>query len=227
MYFEIIWTSNFDFNIKWPSNCDFYIIWPSNFDFDNIWPSNFDFHIMWEPRSNLCSLVLHLKGLTPNGMLPIGILDGQETTLTEGLEGLSSKPITQDINSFEDAKKLDKVNEKMPTRRKEPAESKGNSIRAQVATTSAASSSSPSTSTAPNNTTSNKTTPSAHTSKATGSSKSDKWAILIITLLRAAPNFILLHTNRHFIFLKLRTPSGKCTGPHFATDVPDSLDFTQ
>lgn len=69
--------------------------------------------------------VLHLKGLTPNGMLPIGILDGQVSL--EGKEGeIKIKPPNR-VHTFEDAKNLDRVNEKMPTRRKE-ADAARNSI---------------------------------------------------------------------------------------------------
>lgn len=56
-------------------------------------------------------LVLQLKGLTPNGMLPSGILDGQVP-----LRDQAQNP-TCLIKTFEDAKNLDRVNEKMPQRR--------------------------------------------------------------------------------------------------------------
>ena len=101
-------------------------------------------------------------------MLPIGILDGQ--TSIDGVEGLKSKNITSSINSFEDAKNLDRVNEKMPVRRKENDSTKNsNSIMAQVAQNSAQNST-PSTSKSSNTAPSNNTQNSAHTSKQPGSS---------------------------------------------------------
>jgi len=121
------------------------------------------------------NIVLHLKGLTPNGMLPLGILDGQ--TSIEGVEGIKTKNITSSINSFEDAKHLDRVNEKMPVRRKEN-ESKTNSVMAQVATTSGqnAPSNAPTSKAPSSSATSNNTQHSAHTSKQTGSSNAtSKW----------------------------------------------------
>ncbi|XP_065827949.1 serine/threonine-protein phosphatase 2B catalytic subunit 3-like isoform X2 [Oscarella lobularis] len=58
--------------------------------------------------------VVKLKGLTPSGSLPVGTLAG-------GAEGLQSalqtvKP-SHKIRGFEEAKELDKVNERMPPRR--------------------------------------------------------------------------------------------------------------
>uniref|UniRef100_H2YPW1 Serine/threonine-protein phosphatase n=1 Tax=Ciona savignyi TaxID=51511 RepID=H2YPW1_CIOSA len=50
--------------------------------------------------------VLELKGLTPSGMLPMGVLSGGATSLQ-----------TAGIRSFEEAKGLDRVNERMPPRR--------------------------------------------------------------------------------------------------------------
>uniref|UniRef100_H2YPV7 Serine/threonine-protein phosphatase n=1 Tax=Ciona savignyi TaxID=51511 RepID=H2YPV7_CIOSA len=47
--------------------------------------------------------VLELKGLTPSGMLPMGVLSGGATSLQ-----------TAGIRSFEEAKGLDRVNERMP-----------------------------------------------------------------------------------------------------------------
>jgi serine/threonine-protein phosphatase 2B catalytic subunit len=58
--------------------------------------------------------VLQLKGLTPSGILPMG-------TLAEGTVGLQSALQTlkphQKIQGFEDAKRLDRDNERMPPRR--------------------------------------------------------------------------------------------------------------
>ncbi|XP_033120109.1 serine/threonine-protein phosphatase 2B catalytic subunit alpha isoform-like isoform X2 [Anneissia japonica] len=53
--------------------------------------------------------VLVLKGLTPSGMLPTGALSGGKATL---LSAISS----QKISGFEEAKGLDKMNERMPPR---------------------------------------------------------------------------------------------------------------
>merc|ERR1712228_632457 len=55
--------------------------------------------------------VLTLKGLTPNGNLPVGALSG-------GVEGLrsTSEKLCQ-AASFDEAKKLDRFNERMPERK--------------------------------------------------------------------------------------------------------------
>ncbi|KAL3311668.1 Serine/threonine-protein phosphatase 2B catalytic subunit alpha [Cichlidogyrus casuarinus] len=58
--------------------------------------------------------ILQLKGLTPNGMLPIGALSGGKETLKGALVGISPH---HKIASFEEAKAIDKVNERMPPRR--------------------------------------------------------------------------------------------------------------
>lgn len=58
--------------------------------------------------------VLQLKGLTPNGMLPIGVLSGGKDTLERALLGIS--PMHK-IGGFDEAKSLDKANERMPPRR--------------------------------------------------------------------------------------------------------------
>jgi serine/threonine-protein phosphatase 2B catalytic subunit len=57
--------------------------------------------------------VLQLKGLTPNGLLPIGALSGGKDSLQSVLSGFSP---THKITSFSEAKYLDKVNERMPPR---------------------------------------------------------------------------------------------------------------
>lgn len=56
--------------------------------------------------------VLTLKGLTPSGMLPVGALSGGKRTLQTA--------IGQKISGFEEAKGLDKENEKMPPRKDAP-----------------------------------------------------------------------------------------------------------
>ncbi|EDW99174.1 serine/threonine-protein phosphatase 2B catalytic subunit 1 isoform X1 [Drosophila yakuba] len=58
--------------------------------------------------------VLQLKGLTPTGALPVGALSGGRDSLKEALEGLTA---SSHIHSFEEAKGLDAVNERMPPRR--------------------------------------------------------------------------------------------------------------
>eukprot|EP00106_Octopus_bimaculoides_P010323 XP_014777765.1 PREDICTED: serine/threonine-protein phosphatase 2B catalytic subunit 3-like isoform X2 [Octopus bimaculoides] len=58
--------------------------------------------------------VLQLKGLTPNGLLPLGALSGGKDTLRSALSGFSP---THKISGFDEAKSLDKLNERMPPRR--------------------------------------------------------------------------------------------------------------
>jgi len=57
--------------------------------------------------------VLQLKGLTPTGNLPLGALAGGRTTLRNALQGFSAN---HKIMSFEEAKGLDAMNERMPPR---------------------------------------------------------------------------------------------------------------
>merc|ERR1712098_817664 len=59
-------------------------------------------------------LVLQLKGLTPSGTLPLGALEGGKTSLLGVKSELLKNP---KIVSFEDAKGLDIVNERMPPRK--------------------------------------------------------------------------------------------------------------
>ncbi|CAN7992929.1 unnamed protein product [Ixodes hexagonus] len=61
--------------------------------------------------------VLQLKGLTPTGTLPLGALSGGKTSLRNALAGFSPH---HKITSFEEAKGLDKINERMPPRRDAP-----------------------------------------------------------------------------------------------------------
>ncbi|KAA3681080.1 serine/threonine-protein phosphatase 2B catalytic subunit [Paragonimus westermani] len=58
--------------------------------------------------------VLELKGLTPNGMLPLGALSGGKESLKVALSG-----ITPDgkATRFEQARAIDQINERMPPRR--------------------------------------------------------------------------------------------------------------
>jgi len=64
--------------------------------------------------------VLELKGLTPSGTLPVGILSGGKDSLHTALSDLSmdsSSGSRNKITGFNDAKQLDRVNERMPPRK--------------------------------------------------------------------------------------------------------------
>jgi serine/threonine-protein phosphatase 2B catalytic subunit len=58
--------------------------------------------------------VLQLKGLTPTGNLPLGALSGGRNTLRNALQGFSAN---HKIMSFEEARGLDSINERMPPRK--------------------------------------------------------------------------------------------------------------
>ncbi|CAH8656268.1 unnamed protein product [Schistosoma rodhaini] len=71
--------------------------------------------------------VFELKGLTPNGMLPLGALSGGKESLNKALSGVSPR---NKIISFEQAKAYDQINERMPPRRDSSAStSAGTSVR--------------------------------------------------------------------------------------------------
>ncbi|XP_065651647.1 protein phosphatase 3 catalytic subunit alpha isoform X2 [Hydra vulgaris] len=62
--------------------------------------------------------VLELKGLTPSGALPVGILSGGKDSLNSALSDLSVDGGQRNkIQGFADAKSLDRMNERMPPRK--------------------------------------------------------------------------------------------------------------
>jgi len=63
--------------------------------------------------------VLELKGLTPSGSLPVGILSGGKDSLNSALSDLTVQGSAHrnKIQGFADAKSLDRMNERMPPRK--------------------------------------------------------------------------------------------------------------
>ncbi|RTG91187.1 uncharacterized protein DC041_0010809, partial [Schistosoma bovis] len=85
---------------------------------------NYIFHYYFQEESES---VFELKGLTPNGMLPLGALSGGKESLNKALSGVSPR---NKIISFEQAKAYDQINERMPPRRDSSAStSTGTSVR--------------------------------------------------------------------------------------------------
>jgi len=65
--------------------------------------------------------VLTLKGLTPTGTLPLGALSGGKSTLESAKVIIGSDTLDNQKISFEEAKSLDKVNERLPPRKADSA----------------------------------------------------------------------------------------------------------
>uniref|UniRef100_A0A915JNC0 Uncharacterized protein n=1 Tax=Romanomermis culicivorax TaxID=13658 RepID=A0A915JNC0_ROMCU len=70
--------------------------------------------------------VLLLKGLTPSGKLPIGVLAGGKEALDQSSGALHGSHIHHKIASFEEAKRLDKINERMPPTKIDSPSGNGN-----------------------------------------------------------------------------------------------------
>jgi len=67
--------------------------------------------------------ILELKGLTPSGSLPVGILSGGKESLNSALSDLTVEgsttgaSVNHKIQGFAEAKNLDRLNERMPPRK--------------------------------------------------------------------------------------------------------------
>jgi len=60
-------------------------------------------------------VVVKLKGLTPGGMLPAGVLTSGKTGLLDAIDSIKNPEL--EIQNFEDAKEMDLLNEKRPAER--------------------------------------------------------------------------------------------------------------
>jgi len=78
--------------------------------------------------------VLELKGLTPSGMLPMGVLSGGASSLKTAITGIS---VENGIHTFEEAKGLDRVNERMPPRKQQVDSTASSSASTPDATSAA------------------------------------------------------------------------------------------
>jgi serine/threonine-protein phosphatase 2B catalytic subunit len=64
--------------------------------------------------------ILALKGLTPSGQLPVGVLSQGPQAIHSALEEfqlLHTGEVRKRVNSFDEARALDRLNERMPPRR--------------------------------------------------------------------------------------------------------------
>ncbi|KRZ05355.1 Serine/threonine-protein phosphatase 2B catalytic subunit 2 [Trichinella zimbabwensis] len=121
--------------------------------------------------------VLELKGLTPTGLLPFGALSEGRRSLQIALTGVSPN---HKITSFEEAKRLDQINERMPPNRGEAGEfgtvksssSNNGPVAAETSWKNSSSSSSSTSSSSPNATSSSSTSARSTTAKAANLPKS-------------------------------------------------------
>ncbi|KRX24743.1 Serine/threonine-protein phosphatase 2B catalytic subunit 2 [Trichinella nelsoni] len=118
--------------------------------------------------------VLELKGLTPTGLLPFGALSEGRRSLQIALTGVSPN---HKITSFEEAKRLDQINERMPPNREagefgtvKSSTSNNGPVAAETSWKNSSSSPSSTSSSSPNATSSS--TPARSTPKAANSPKS-------------------------------------------------------